>query len=182
MSELGVSTITDVPGEITCDTLIVGGNDIDTLINSKISESSSSFSSNTSDVIIFVASRETNSGEITASETSILPYNKLNINYGGGFDTSTYKYTIPKSGVYMFTASVVRSGNYNYTAEMVYNDGSIDIVIQKMDMFFFARDITVIYHCIMGNTVFCRMSGAGRDNKLWLFTTSYFTGHLITPT
>ena len=38
MSELGVSTISDVPGEITCDSLIVGGTDIDT----KIANASSS--------------------------------------------------------------------------------------------------------------------------------------------
>ena len=42
MSELGVSTITDVPGEITCDTLIVGGTNIDTLIDTKIANSSTS--------------------------------------------------------------------------------------------------------------------------------------------
>ena len=58
--------------------LVVGGNDIDTLIDSKISASASS-SSNSSDVAIFVATVEIQNTDIRSSQISILPFNRVNI-------------------------------------------------------------------------------------------------------
>jgi hypothetical protein len=58
------------------------------------------------DVAIFVATVQTQNTNLRSSEISILPFNQVNIDNVFGYDDSTYKYTIQKSGVYMFTASV----------------------------------------------------------------------------
>ena len=177
MSELGVSTITDVPGEIACDSLIVGGTGIDTKIDTKIANASSS--SNSSDVVIFVGTVLTEKRDLRAHEIQVLPYDHINIDNMNGYDNLTYKYTFQKSGVYMITASASALGSEDFRVDLVYFDGTTNIIIGKMASFYQSRNLSVIYNCVVGDQIYLNFSNTSAFNRLNLDTVSYFTAHSL---
>jgi hypothetical protein len=95
-----------------------------------------------------------------------------------GYDDSTYKYTIQKSGVYMFTASVTWFSSFDYKVELIYFNGDDNIVIGKMGDFFYSRNLNVIYNCIIGDQVYLRFD-LYSVSRATLDTVSYFTGHSL---
>ena len=177
MSCIGVSTITDVPGEITCDSLLVGGTDINTIIDNKIDANTSSSSSET---YVFVATVSANVTNFKADINTVLPYDQVNIDIGGGYNNETYKYTIKKAGVYMFTASATTSNTYEFFADIVHFDGTNETRVKQMDED--DRNISVIINCSIDDDVYCAMTGTNSRNRLGLNEFSYFTGHSIVLT
>jgi len=90
-----IGTTISFPNVSATETLLVEETDINTLIDNKISSSSS-------ETIVFVATVLANVTNFRADQETVLPYDKVNIDIGGGYNNSTYKYTVKKAGVYMF--------------------------------------------------------------------------------
>jgi len=88
------STQSDVSGQISCDTFLVGGVDINTVIGT--------------DIISFRATRTV---ATTVQTLEVLPFNTITYNLGDGYDDSIYTFTAPKSGIYFFYA-VITSNIY----------------------------------------------------------------------
>jgi len=178
MSCIGVSTITDVPGEITCDSLLVGGTDINTIIDNKIDANTSSSSSET---YVFVATVSATVTNFRADQNTILPYDKVNIDIGGGCNDSTYTYTIQKSGLYMFNASATTvSSSYIFRANTVHFNGTNETTVKQMSNT--NRDVSDIINCSVDDYVYCAMINSSSTNRLSLNEYSYFTGHSIVLT
>jgi hypothetical protein len=88
------ATQSDVSGQISCDTFLVGGVDINTVIGT--------------DIISFRATRTV---ATTVQTLEVLPFNTITYNLGDGYDDSIYTFTAPKSGIYFFYA-VITSNIY----------------------------------------------------------------------
>jgi len=113
-SELGVSTITDVPGEITCDTLIVGGTDIDTKIANAPSSSSTDFDAFNVTVTYSGFYR-------TASFTTIGIFRTTRVNTKSNFtNNKVFTATIP--GTYYFSLSVYSEVGFTATVQIRKNN------------------------------------------------------------
>ena len=73
--------------------------------------------------VCFVVSR--GSGTVVNADT-ILPYNSVSQNVGGGFDSNTYTFTCPIQGRYIFSAGFYTNGNNSYAVDIKINGGSHD--------------------------------------------------------
>jgi SepF-like predicted cell division protein (DUF552 family) len=104
ISELGVSTISDVPGEITCDSLKLGGTSINALIDSATSNKQEKLnpldniniddSNNIS--LVGVATTNDLTSALTTKQNILTPGNSINIKTVGDLTT------ISATTVYMF--------------------------------------------------------------------------------
>ena len=103
------TTQTDVLGQISCDTLFVGGVDINTVIGT--------------DTISFRATRTIGT---TVQTLEVLPFNTITYNLGGGYDDSTYTFTAPKSGIYFFYAVITSNSNNTLWFDFKVNDDGTD--------------------------------------------------------
>ena len=57
---------------------------------------------------------------------TILPYNNIFDNIGGGFDSNTYTFTCPIAGRYLFSAGFYSNGNNSYSVDIKINGGGHD--------------------------------------------------------
>jgi len=120
MSELGVSTITDVPGEITCDTLIVGGTNIDTLIDTKIANSSTS-----TDFDAFNVTVSFSGFYRTTSLRTIGLFNTIRVNTKSNYTNSDF-FTATIPGTYYFSLTVYSEARYTATVQIRKNNITIE--------------------------------------------------------
>jgi len=177
MSSLGVSTITDVPGEITCDSLLVGGTDINTLIDNKIGSSTTT--------AVYFKARGGLNFEISSSD--ILEYNTILFYEGGGYDNSTFKFTAPVTGLYHFISSFYSFAASATEVEIYQNDGAERVIeILRGDGFkkYFGSVITfcntgdqIYSKCTLNNLLIFDGRRDGNGDPL-----CNFSGFLITQT
>ena len=73
--------------------------------------------------VCFVVSR--GSGTVV-NEGSILPYNIVSQNVGGGFNSNTHTFTCPVEGRYIFSVGFYTNNNNNYTVDLKINDVTYD--------------------------------------------------------
>tara|TARA_R110002167_G_scaffold190850_1_gene393145 strand:+ start:181 stop:651 length:471 start_codon:yes stop_codon:yes gene_type:complete len=77
----------------------------------------------TTDLPYFTA-HITGSGYTSVASGSPVPLNSCPINNGGHFDTSTYKFTAPVEGLYLFTWSSIHNNSSATSRPMFYVDGT----------------------------------------------------------
>jgi len=73
--------------------------------------------------VCFIVSR---GGGTVVNTDTILPYNNIFENTGGGFDSTTYTFTCPIAGRYIFSAGFYTNGNNSYAVDIKINGGSHD--------------------------------------------------------
>jgi hypothetical protein len=73
--------------------------------------------------VCFVVSR--GSGTVVNADT-ILPYNSVSQNVGGGFDSTTHIFTCPIQGRYIFSVGLYTNGNNSYAVDIKINNVSYD--------------------------------------------------------
>ena len=73
--------------------------------------------------VCFIVSRA--SGTVV-NEGSILPYNNISHNVGGGFDSNTHTFTCPIPGRYIFSVGFYTNGNNSYAVDLKINDVTYD--------------------------------------------------------
>ena len=78
---------------------------------------------NISTQVCFVVSR---GGATLVNIDTILPYNNIFENIGGGFDSNRYTFTCPIQGRYIFSAGFYTNGNNSYAMDIKINGGSHD--------------------------------------------------------
>ena len=69
--------------------------------------------------VCFIVSR---GGSILVNVDTILPYNSISDNVGGGFDSNTYTFTCPIQGRYIFSAGFHTNGNNTYAVDIKINN------------------------------------------------------------
>ena len=74
---------------------------------------------NISTKICFVASR---SALTIVNEDTIIPFNSVSQNIGGGFDSTTHKFTCPMQGRYILSVVFFINGNNSYAVDLKIND------------------------------------------------------------
>ena len=78
---------------------------------------------NISTQVCFVVSR---GGATLVNIDTILPYNDISENIGGGFDSNTYTFTCPIQGRYIFSVGFHTNGNNTYAVDIKINNQSHD--------------------------------------------------------
>jgi hypothetical protein len=147
MSELGVSTISNNPGEITCDTLIVGGTDIDTLIDSKIANSSSS-----TDFDAFNAT-VTYSGFYRATSFSIIAmFRTTRVNTKSNF-TNNRVFTATIPGTYYFSLTVYSEVGFTATVQIRKNNVTFESLSIPDDSIKIKYTMTTIIDLVAGDQI-----------------------------
>jgi len=73
--------------------------------------------------VCFIVSR---GGSTLVNVDTILPYNSISDNVGGGFDSNTYTFTCPIQGRYIFSAGFHTNGNNTYAVDIKINNQSHD--------------------------------------------------------
>ena len=69
--------------------------------------------------VCFIVSR---SGATVVNIDTILPYNNIFENIGGGFDNNTYTFTCPIQGRYIFSVGFHTNGNNTYAVDIKINN------------------------------------------------------------
>jgi len=168
-----IGTTISAPTISATETLLVEGTDINTLIDNK-------FASSSSETYVFVATVSIDK-EIRADQDTVLPYDKVNVDIGGGYDNSTYKYTIKKAGVYMFSASATTaSGSYDFRANIVHFNGINETKVKRFTNN--RKDVFIIINCSVDDNIYCAMNNTSSSNRLELNEFAHFTGHPIVLT
>lgn len=72
----------------------------------------------------FVAFASGNSSYLTVNAGVPFPGNSYNYNQGGCYDTTTYKFTAPKQGLYFFAFSSIKENTNNSRPVFYVNDSS----------------------------------------------------------
>jgi hypothetical protein len=143
MSELGVSTISDVPGEITCDSLIVGGTDIDT----KIANASSS-----TDFDAFNATVTYTGFYRTSGFTTIAMFRTTRVNTKSNFtNNKVFTATIP--GTYYFSLTVYSEARYTATVQIRKNNVTFESMSIPDDSIKIKYTMTTIIDLVAGDQV-----------------------------
>jgi len=57
---------------------------------------------------------------------TILPFNSVSHNVGGGFDSNTHTFTCPIPGRYIFSVGFYTNGNNSYAVDLKINDVTYD--------------------------------------------------------
>ena len=78
---------------------------------------------NISTQICFVASR---SALTIVNEDTIIPFNSVSQNIGGGFDSTTHKFTCPMQGRYILSVVFFTNGNNSDAVDLKINDVTYD--------------------------------------------------------
>ena len=126
--------------------------------------------------------------ELTHGSAQLLNFNTTDYNIGGHYNTSTYKFTAPISGLYDFTILAYTQKNgavralYLYKNDALYSQ-SLTTDSTDMNQSGHLRDVmnlsagdTVSAYLYHGNdTVYSYQAGDGTVNGAW----SYFIGYLI---
>ena len=147
MSELGVSTISNIPGEITCDTLILGGTNIDTLIDTKIANASSS-----TDFDAFNAT-VTYSGFYRATSFSIIAmFRTTRVNTKSNF-TNNRVFTATIPGTYFFSLTVYSEARYTATVQIRKNNITIESLEIPDDIIKIKYNMNTIIDLVEGDQV-----------------------------
>ena len=147
MSELGVSTITDVPGEITCDTLIVGGTNIDTLIDTKIANSSTS-----TDFDAFNVTVSFSGFYRTTSLRTIGLFNTIRVNTKSNYTNNDF-FTATIPGTYYFSLTVYSQARYTATVQIRKNNITIESLEIPDDIIKIKYTMTTIIDLVAGDQV-----------------------------
>jgi hypothetical protein len=147
MSELGVSTISNNPGEITCDSLIVGGNDINTLIDSKIANSSTStdFDAFNVTVTYSVFFRTTDFRSIRMFTTS-------RVNIKSNF-TNNQVFTATIPGTHFFSLTVYSEVGFTATVQIRKNNVIFESMFIPNDSIKIKYTMTTIIDLVAGDQV-----------------------------
>ena len=69
--------------------------------------------------VCFIVSR---GGGTVVNTDTILPYNNIFENIGGGFDSNTYTFTCPIQGRYIFSVGFHTNGNNTYAVDIKINN------------------------------------------------------------
>jgi len=112
----------------------------------------------------------------------LLPYNVATLNVGSGYDTSTFTFTVPEAGTYLFFSNMLSNGGNKFQVNMIHTDGVNETVIQQVrkdntfNLGLSSYGATTIKECNVGDEVFLRhLSGA----VFILGPMSTFGGYLI---
>ena len=112
----------------------------------------------------------------------LLPYNVATLNVGSGYDTSTFTFTVPEAGTYLFFSNMLSNGGNKFQVNMIHTDGVNETVIQQVrkdntfNLGLSSYGATTIKECNVGDEVFLRhLSGA----VFILGPISTFGGYLI---
>jgi hypothetical protein len=73
--------------------------------------------------VCFIVSR---GGSTLVNIDTIIPYNNIFENIGGGFDSNTYTFTCPIQGRYIFSVGFYTNGNNSYSVDIKINGGGHD--------------------------------------------------------
>ena len=112
----------------------------------------------------------------------LLPFNVATLNIGSAYNTSTFTFTVPEAGTYLFFSNMVSNGGNKFQVNMIHTDGTNETVIQQVrkdntfNLGLSSYGATTIKECNVGDEVFLRhLSGA----VLILGPMSTFGGYLI---
>jgi hypothetical protein len=78
---------------------------------------------NISTQVCFVVFR---GGATLVNTDTILPYNNVSQNIGGGFDSTTHTFTCPIQGRYRLSVGFFTNGNNSYAVDLKINDVTYD--------------------------------------------------------
>jgi len=191
--------ITETSGKITCDNLssgtlstngdatiggvlTIGAETLDTIIDNKITASGGgSFSSGTG-TVGFRAGR---SATLLVNTNITLPFNTIIYNIGSAYDSSSYTFTAPVNGVYLFYCMLYTDGNNKYGVDFKRNNnGNVNTTLFRLQRTGTgagnSSDITSSFtiELISGDKItMIRSSGS-----FYMYTEpfGYFGGHLLT--
>ena len=112
----------------------------------------------------------------------LLPFNVATLNIGSAYNTSTFTFTVPEAGTYLFFSNMLSNGGNKFQVNMIHTDGTNETVIQQVrkdntfNLGLSSYGATTIKECNVGDEVFLRhLSGA----VLILGPMSTFGGYLI---
>jgi len=174
VSDDAFSINTIVPGQISCNSLLIGGVDIDTQIDTQIENASDSGTS-----VVFIASR---AGTHLVGYNAIVPFNIEVLNTGGGYSGLNYKFTAPIAGAYHFNMSIDRVAGKIGQVDMRYITGSTDVIKQTISIANdnpsnYFMDLTI--YCNIGDRVYCKTNGSSSSTQMQINASTYFSGFLI---
>ena len=164
----------DIAGQLSCNSLLIGGVDIDTKIDTKIENASESGTS-----VVFIASR---AGTHYITSRTIVPFNIEVLNTGGGYSGATYTFTAPIAGAYHFNMSIDRVAGKIGQVDMRYITGSTDEIKQSISIANatpskYFMDLTI--YCKVGDQVNCKTNESVNTDQLQINASTYFSGFLI---
>ena len=62
----------------------------------------------------------------------LLPFNVATLNIGSAYNTSTFTFTVPEAGTYLFFSNMVSNGGNKFQVNMIHTDGTNETVIQQV--------------------------------------------------
>jgi hypothetical protein len=154
--------------------LLIGGVDIDTKIDTKIENASESGTS-----VVFIASR---AGTQLITNRTIVPFNIVILNTGGGYSGVNYTFTAPIAGAYHFNMSIDRVAGKVGSCDIRHISGSTDEIKQSIAIANatpnnYFMDLTI--YCKVGDKVYCKTNGSVNTDQLQINASTYFSGFLI---
>jgi len=139
----------------------------------------SSTSSTSGTSVVFIASR---AGTHLITNRTVVPFNVVILNTGGGYSGSTYTFTAPIAGAYHFNMSINRVPGKIGSCDIRYYDGSTDVIKQQISIANatpsnYFMDLTI--YCNVGDKVYCKTNGSVNTDQLQINASTYFSGFLI---
>ncbi|KAK3603647.1 hypothetical protein CHS0354_017363 [Potamilus streckersoni] len=115
--------------------------------------------------------------ESTLAVHQLLPFNKVLINDGNGFDSNLESFVCPVTGIYFFTATIT-SSNHKFEGSIVIDGVEKVIITTGEGPNFEQGSSSVVTHCSKGQRVyvFAHIGAVGQISE----TFSVFSGFLIT--
>jgi hypothetical protein len=78
--------------------------------------------------VYFLATR---TADVTVTATGALPYNKIKTNIGNAYSNTTYRFTAPYDGTYVFFYSMVTNGNNSYQVDLRKIVGTVESTLTR---------------------------------------------------
>ena len=116
----------------------------------------SSTSSTSGTSVVFIASR---AGTHLITNRTVVPFNVVILNTGGGYSGSTYTFTAPIAGAYHFNMSINRVPGKIGSCDIRYYDGSTDVIKQQISIANATPNncfMDLAIYCKVGDQVYCK--------------------------
>ena len=117
--------------------------------------------------------------------TAPVPFPTVEQNVGGGYNSSTYKFTCPVAGTYMFQANfgIIRidtSGNYGYVSLMK-NDVTQFYAYEQVPSAtaYHSASMNIMLECAVGDVIHVNFNRSGTATYYNDAAETWFSGYLL---